>query len=85
MGLLTGNDGRSVRESSGWVAVLALVAAGCGTESGQGAATTSGAAAPSAVDVSALDVGNYPTKLEPALGAVGRARGGVERSAHWTG
>jgi hypothetical protein len=72
MGLLMGTDGRIVRVIRGGVAVLAAAAlvAGCGTKTDQ-PGTSSTASKPGAVDVSALDVGNYPTKPQPALGAAG--------------
>lgn len=53
------------------IAAVLLIAA-CGTDSVQGAPTTASTeqAAPT-VDVSALDVGNYPTTPQPPLGAAG--------------
>jgi hypothetical protein len=73
MGLLAGIDGRIVLGIRGGVVVLAsvLLVVGCGSQSNQGSAPASSAAAPSTVDLAALDVGNYPTKPQPALGAAG--------------
>jgi len=76
MGLLTGSEGRVVRVIRGGVAVLAaaVLVAGCGTgpgHGGGGSATSSSAAGTSSVDLSALDVGNYPTKPQPGLEAAG--------------
>lgn len=76
MGLLAGFEGKVVRTVGGRAAALAVavLVVGCGGGSGQGGA---GSAAPSSaagartVDVSALDVGNHPTKPQPALGAAG--------------
>lgn len=75
MGLLTGFEGRVVRGIGGGVAVIvaAGMVAGCGNETTQGTATTATTTSSetSGVDVASLDVGNYPTKPQPSLGAAG--------------
>lgn len=78
MRLHTDDAARSPAALRGVAAVVAaLVIAGCGTTSEQEPASSTADAAPSGtVDISALDVGNYPTEAQPPLGAANSERAG---------
>lgn len=76
----------SRERTASWLHVLvvavaaALAAAGCGSDAVQGSATTgtsTSSTAPGEVDVASLDVGNYPTKPGPPLGAAGTEHKGM--------
>lgn len=68
---------KTVVRTTSAAAALALLVAGCGTEAPQESAASSQTPAPtSTVDVSALDVGNYPTRPQPPLGTAGSEQAG---------